>query len=131
MIQFEVLKKLSEQVLDRVFPTLGCIQCGACGRKTSEILELFLNPLIGTLLLGVEKSLGNKFLDDYMARKLSRSQKFQLKHGHKEKVVNPQSSSFNFSQSSSSVSQRFSPISKNGQTSMVEDGSGSEMDTGE
>lgn len=54
-----------------------------------DIMLYFSKPLIGTLLLGVEKQLNNMFMKNYMAKKHTRSQKSHLMSGHKERVFNP------------------------------------------
>lgn len=87
--QKAVLQRLSEKLISIEFANLRTKCCNSCGREVAENLKNFLDALIGTLLLGLQKRINNMFLDDYMTRKMSRAQKSQLKHGHKEKVFNP------------------------------------------
>lgn len=71
------------------FEALIKAQCDSCNRPIHEIVKFFLDPLVGTILLGIEKCLNNKHMEKYMSRKLNDTQKFQLRNGHKQKVFNP------------------------------------------
>lgn len=87
--QEDVLKGLSVIVVQSVFPGIDSQSCAACRRPISELILIFLGSLIRTILAGVEKSLNNQYLDGLLSRKMSRNERFNQRHGHKERVFNP------------------------------------------
>lgn len=66
-------------------------------------------------------------MNDYMGRKLSSSQKLQLRNGHKQKVFNPNPTPETFTVQSTS-SQRPQRATQNTRISLAESDSSSEMD---
>lgn len=68
IVQFDVLKQLASCLLPKIVPSLELLTCPECERYVVEILSLFIDSLIRTLLLGIEKSLNNNILDGFFAR---------------------------------------------------------------